>query len=150
MDLLELAERVERLQGPCRETDALIWCALHGKRYIGHNPAWQAYGDSPLTQVEFTEPPKRTRLVSGRDLPHALPWTASLDAAMTLVPQRWNWMAGNRNHPAARAYVENGQPAFLGYGHARNPARLWFEVVAATPALALCAAALRSRAQEVV
>lgn len=83
-DFVKLAERVEALEGPCREVEALIWCALHGKRYQGHN---QAYG-SDETQVEYTEPPKRTRRVTGTlkgDNQHAPRWTASIDAAMTLA-----------------------------------------------------------------
>lgn len=70
---------------------------------------------------------------------------AYLDAAVTLVPDGWNWMAGNRNQPIARAYVENGKPAFVGFGMQRNPEKQWFEVVASTPALALLAAVLRAR-----
>lgn len=70
----------------------------------------------------------------------------SLDSALTLVPEGWNWMAGNRNQPTARAYVENGELAFVGVGMQRNPDQLWFETTAATPALALTAACLRARA----
>jgi hypothetical protein len=67
---------------------------------------------------------------------------------MTLVPEGWGWMAGNRNSPIARAYVNNGQPAFVGLGGARrNPDLRWHEVTAATPALALTAACLRALAQ---
>ena len=89
------------------------------------------------------------------DLNHAIalalglpsePFSASLDAAMSLVPEGWNWMAGNRDQPLARAYVNNGQPHFTGAAARRNPACLWFETTAPTPALALCAAALRARA----
>jgi hypothetical protein len=72
-------------------------------------------------------------------------YTASLDAAMTLVPEGWNWMAGNRNQPKARAYVNNGELHFEGVTAQRNPRLRWCEVVAATPALALTAAALRAR-----
>ena len=67
---------------------------------------------------------------------------------MTLVPEGWNWMAGVREQGQARAYVENGAPGFAGVGSRPNPARRWYEVVAATPALALCAAALRARQQD--
>lgn len=82
-----------------------------------------------------------------RKVPARLPaYTTSLDCAVTLVPRGWNWMAGNRDLPAARAYVENGKPAFKGISSRRNPDRLWFEVTAATPALALTSAALRALA----
>ena len=83
---LDLAERIEAATGADRELDALIWCALRGVRYASHNPADASFGaHNPETQVEFTEPPKRVRLVSGPyGIPHAKPFTASIDAAMTL------------------------------------------------------------------
>jgi len=117
--LLALAERVEKLIGPDREVDAEIADAVH----------W----DDPIT---FSDDAR------------LLPYTASLDAAMTLVPEGWNWMAGNRNQPTARAYVNNGELHFTGAAARKNPAQQWHEVVAATPALALTAAALRARAGE--
>jgi hypothetical protein len=67
---------------------------------------------------------------------------------MTVVPEGWRWMAGHREYPHARAYVEDGKPAFVGFSSQRNPDRHWYEVTAATPALALLAAALRARAGE--
>lgn len=86
-DLNALAARVEALMGPCRETDARIWCALNGKKY-GRHFEIDGINDRNLTQVEYTEPPKRRRLVTGNTLhnPHARNVTASLDAAMTLAP----------------------------------------------------------------
>src|SRR5690606_10066964 len=99
-DLLALAERCEAATGPHRELDALIWCALNGKRYKDHFPVefggGQALGH---TRVEFTEPPRRTRLVSGQHCGgDALPYTASLDAAMTLVPEGDSFTVGQNVH----------------------------------------------------
>jgi hypothetical protein len=145
-DLLKLAERCETATGPDRELDALIWCALNGKKYIGHHQAYAAYrSHSPETQVEFTEPPKRERLVStGKALPHAQPVTASLDAAMTLVPEgahgsHWGINSSDRRNGTAIAYVTLYD---LPSGDEQSPATC----EAATPALALCAAALKARA----
>jgi hypothetical protein len=85
-ELTALAERVERAEGPSRELDALVWCALNGKRYSDHYEAYAFHSsENPLTQVEYTEPPKRTKLVTGRHVAHALPVTASIDAALTLA-----------------------------------------------------------------
>lgn len=83
-DLSLLIDRVTKLTGPDRETDARIWCLLNpGTLYKGHYPA---YNEPRLTQVEYTTPPKRTRLVSnGRHEPHAADWTASLDAVVALI-----------------------------------------------------------------
>lgn len=87
MNLIKLAERVEAASGPDRELDALIWCALRGVKFV----AWyDVYGrdSGRLTQVEYREAPRRAALVSnGRNVPHALPFTASLDAAMALMPE---------------------------------------------------------------
>ena len=138
--LTALAERCEAATGPDRELDALIWCALNGKRYRGHNPAYASYGaDNSETQVEYSEPPKRTRMVTtGRGVPHAQPWTASLDAAMTLVPSdEWSvsiyygpWVSGNVRLLHAIDHPEE----IIGDAHEL--------------ALAMCAAALRARAAQ--
>lgn len=68
------------------------------------------------------------------------PYTRSLDAALSLVPSGWAWQAGvgieteAGNSDSAYAWaapVDHGELVF-----------------AATPALALCAAALRARATQ--
>lgn len=84
---MNLIEKLEAATGPDRGLDALIWCYLHGKKYKGHV---QAY-NSELTQVFYTEPPKRTQMVTlGIEYrPHAERFTASVDAAMMLVPRGW-------------------------------------------------------------
>lgn len=92
----EIVERLEKLTGPDREMDARIWAHFFKVRYIGHNMAYAAYGASnPLTQVEFTTPPKRTRCVTGSpQYPHATPVTASIDDSVALVEQKlpgWSW-----------------------------------------------------------
>jgi hypothetical protein len=127
-DLLKLAERCEAATGPDRELEAHIWCALHGKKYMGHNIA---YGTEDVVQVEFTEPPKRACCVSGRYLPHASPWTSSLDAAMTLVPDSYDWAV----------FKTNGGLTVHAWCGDRT------DIFAATPELALCAASLRARAE---
>jgi len=142
-ELLKLAERVEALSGPDREVDARIWCALNGKKYVSH---WREY-DGPNTRVEYIEPPKRTPFASSTV---ALQWTASLDAAMTLVPKTMSlvdltlsWEPPEPEvfpacsitwYPAA--VIHNGKD--------------WHALTAsgATPALALTAAALRALAKE--
>ena len=92
--LLTLAERCEQAAGPDAGLDLAIWTSL-------------------LDTPGFRPPPS----------PWRTDYTASLDAAVTLVPEGCGWMVmGN----AAKVK--------------RWPSR------AATPALALCAAALRARA----
>lgn len=141
--LLALAERCEKATEASRELDALIWCALNGKRYVGHFPEYRAFGDGPDTQVEFTEPPKRTRLVTGSArYKHATPVTASLDAAMSLMPGDWRLSMLSSSSMAQRWSVnlwllDGNQPLDdVPCGDA------------ATPALALTAACLRARAAQ--
>ena len=128
-DLMELAGRCEKLEGPCRETDAEITRGIMPElklHRIGRD--WFCEASVYSGPVDITG------------------YTASIDAAMSLVPEGWNWMTGNRDLPLARAYVNNGQPHFTGMAARKNPANIWHAVVAATPAIALTAAALRARA----
>jgi hypothetical protein len=64
-------------------------------------------------------------------------YTASLDAAMTLVPEGWSWNVANLSG-LSRCEANAFAPLHGGETHAR----------AETPALALTAAALRSHAQK--
>jgi hypothetical protein len=131
--LLALAEKVEGLDGPDRELDFDICKAVRS-----YPSDW------------------RTRL-RGASLEYYLAWsdcalryTASIDAALTLVPPGAHWgMGHDANGPLAgwawvRAKVADGWQEF------HSPPRMGFERAgpfAATPALALCAAALRARAE---
>lgn len=65
-ELIALAERVEALTGPCRETDRAIRDALGLPN--DYSADWGA---------------------RGREVPAAYPYTASLDEAMSLVPRGW-------------------------------------------------------------
>lgn len=124
--LLALAEAVEKLTGPDRRTDCLIENELGLARFVEDRPA--PFGGGWLDKrVE----PK--------------PFTASLDAAMTLVPEGMvmaltNAGTNNPLHPdfaTATALVcdwraTSGQP-----------------VIAATMPISLTAAALRAQASQV-
>jgi hypothetical protein len=61
-------------------------------------------------------------------------FTASIDAAVTLVPEGHRWCCDTMNGNRVSAFVENGANG------------KWHD--AATPALAICAAALRARAAD--
>lgn len=120
--LTELADRVEALSGPCRTTDALIAEAVGAKH--GPDGGWcnDDNGDYWTTD-------------ECADL-----YTASMDAAMSLLPE--GWFLELEQHSASWT--------------ASLASHLWFddrrETVdggAATPALALTAASLRSIASQV-
>ena len=131
-ELLALAERVEALNGPDMEIFYKVRDAL-----------WPY---DPATPIEDQLPALLARQQFDRFV-HGGAW---LDASMTLVPEGWNWMAGERDQGRPRAYVNNGKRltirSGLRNGLRSNPEAIWCEVVAATPALALCAAALRALA----
>lgn len=127
--LRALAAKVEALQGPCRETDGLIYIAVcipaeragridHNRGVVGWWPRDGAY-------------------VSARQVPE---YTASLDAALSLMPEGWKWTihSPDDDGPAVAYCVPN-----MG----RLPWPDWVtDICAATPALALVSAALRARA----
>lgn len=71
-------------------------------------------------------------------------FTTSLDAALTLVPEGWGWLA--RSHDGSPAYdgTGRGRGGFANVNIGRDDAQFFTEF-AATPALALCIAALRAR-----
>jgi hypothetical protein len=126
--LLALAERVEGLDGPDRELDALIRCALFAPAgaFIRQSPingAWCIY-ETGLNGKE--------RLWEARGLSQLQrlgAFTASIDAALTLVPEGWQF----------EIEIRPCQALVIGEGVHRS--------IAATPALALTAAALRAHAE---
>ncbi len=108
---LELAERCEKAEGPDRELDARIH--------------YEMMGLSTVYSIDDF-------LVSDISKNHPKRYTASLDAALTLVPEGW-WV----QHLGK---ITTGWWCRLGI-EGRS-----LMYVAKTPALALCAAALRARA----
>lgn len=136
-DLLALASRCESATGPDRELDAAIQLGIG---YTLQRPA------------EPSRYPDRARwhdpdgvclqwMEGDRCAPYPRDFTASIDAAMSLVPEGWFWRAGhstlydgwagtNRVHPD---HCDRQDETFA---HGK------------TPALALCAASLRARANQ--
>ena len=118
-DLIALAERVERAEGPDRELDRAI------KQAAGHD--WDYSADWDYWDALKNEKASK---------PVAKPYTASPDAAMTLAPPpgKWSVTAGHADDWQAAIWFEDGR------------ALDWRS--AATPSLALTAAALRAIAEE--
>ncbi len=80
--LLALADRVEKLTGPDREVDAEIAACLRigtEHKWAFNYPEWEGRADG------------RVYLEKGGPSFAALAYTASLDAAMTLVPTGWGY-----------------------------------------------------------
>lgn len=125
MTLIELAERVEAAEGPCRLLDAEIGAYLQRERVRAAGHAGSAIRADEQDPGHITE-----SLGCGWWAPR---YTASIDAAMTLVPEGWNFEVdriGGRGGAVVNKSVLS-RDAFIAQ--------------AATPALALCAAALRAQ-----
>jgi hypothetical protein len=131
--LLALAERCEQAARPDKELDQDITKLLVPRNA---EPVYRSrYGWSFIVSGSG----------KGFEWLQNQPYTASLDAAVTLVPVelprnlrpgKWWWMLETwPDECRASVHYENGDPAIL-----EESAK------AATPALALCAAALRARA----
>lgn len=115
--LHDLVEKCEKLDGPCRELDAEIAILLGWTVYTGDN--WIG----PHGEIAVPS------------------YTASIDAAMKLVPDReFICIDGPRRYLHIPTPVPNYWRACLGY---TKSGQVW----AKTPALALAAAALRARSQ---
>lgn len=122
-ELLKLAERCEQATGPDRELDALIFAALNPTRLPAKNiPNTFVDGERFVGTVYIT---KHTRSVPR--------YTASLDAAMTLVPEGLDWF---RERGALVPFIISVD----------GPTCRYISECDNSLILALCAAALRARA----
>lgn len=144
-DLLELASRVEALEGPSREVDAEIAASV---RYFpkGVGFVWQA-GLTPNRPE-----PSRVECCTSLDTggPHyaAPTYTASLDVALTLVPETMALVDLTLSWEPPEPGVWPAVSVRWYPPHKSGPDWHALTVTAATPALALCAAALRAIASK--
>ena len=123
--MIDLAKRIEELEGPDREVDAEIalavfdWCKPHKPDPEGPKfPLENKFG-SPFFPRFFT---------------------GNLTDAKSLVDSRALWVVGSmEDGPFARLVWPQKDGGFSGG---------YIEAAAATPALALCAAAIRARESE--
>lgn len=121
-DLMELAAKCEAAAGPDRELDSAIVLAL----FDVDRGAKGGWCDARGT------------------VPHPWNYTASLDAAMTLVPEGCVLAVTNCDADGKRPDFAKASAIV-----ARDPDGQVGPTVAATMPLALCAAALRARASSV-
>ena len=71
-------------------------------------------------------------------------YTTSLDAALTLVPEGWDWLARDGDGGHFANVTRGGIPMMMDK-HQFNPDWQDTPTYAATPALALCIASLKAR-----
>jgi hypothetical protein len=131
----DLIERLQSATGPVRELDGLIYGYLNGLKRNDCTFILEIDGE----RFQFEHPTERHPVgpaalyVRGYKVPE---YTASLDAAVKLVPDDMPWDIGG-NTACPYATVWNADKTCP---HER------YQVLADTPALALCIAALRARA----
>ena len=118
---MKLSDRVEALVGPCREVDDAIATALFSDK---HRTCIKGLSDAEGGMWMFRYP--------NGSIGSALRFTSSLDAALTLVPEGWDVDIRIRQN-FSHTIMENADGSEVGSSNAP------------TPALALCAAALRER-----
>jgi hypothetical protein len=128
VDLLELAMRCERSPGPDKDLDLDIVNAVTSK------PGWIWHDDMHWT---ITRNDYGSGAV-GNPICSIDAYTASIDHAVTLIPDGWFFSGLDQQSPAVRVWTE-GNIAYHSPG--------LDGICAATPALALCAAALRAQAR---
>ena len=141
--LEELAGRCEAASGADRDLDALIACAVG---VTSKHPKWVQRWQGALTP--YPGKPGYVAHVSGVWWSSAKV-TASLDAAMSLVPEGWRIYTGDFSIEGRFRWMLSG-PRLTWITHedgSKEGGDDWYQSgVAATPALALTAASLRSRA----
>jgi hypothetical protein len=130
-----LLARVLEGTGPDRELDAEIEAFLTGRVMHPRAPGWTF--EPQDTEWKLARLADRTFI--SRACRPAPPFTGSLDAALTLVPEGKAWTVGQNVHhwywsASVNALDEDGAPKSIGWGGLSN-----------SPALALCAAALQAR-----
>ncbi len=125
---MTIPTRIESLTGPSREMDAELELLVRGD-------GWRIQTDCEPFPDEVRE--GRIQEIRGCGWIEAKAYTASLDAAMTLVDPRALWAHGSmEDGPFARLCWPQPDGSFVGG---------YVEAFAATVPLAICAAALRAR-----
>lgn len=124
---MTLADRIEQADGPSRELDVEIFLTVLGD-------GWRVQTDCALFPEQVQT--GRVQEVSGCGWRNSPAYTSSIDAALTLVPAGWFWsitMRGEKRGEFHACCVRQGP-------------LVWHEGI--TPALALCAAALRALTED--
>lgn len=124
--LIDLAARVEAMTGACPETDALIALAAYEGRWPIASYGGQPINYDPALWMER----------------HCFEPTASLDAALAMVPADSFWRVGHDGDGPDPSLFK----AVVSVSKEGDIAITFRMAIAETAPLAMCAAALRARA----
>lgn len=138
-ELLALAERVEATTKPDRELDGLIYMTIRSTTQR-LPPSWKVLPDTGQIYAWNRPPPHAPG--SGGVWAQSPRYTASIDAAASLVPPELAWTLGRNIHyqcwaASANRLDNDSVPQSVAWGQSNTHA-----------AIALTAAALRARAEE--
>jgi hypothetical protein len=143
-NLTDLAVRVEAATGPDRELDGSIWWATRSSEEIAHidptgfvRQCIERDGSAGKALAGFYDSSNRGCLAN---IAFSRQFTASLDAAMMLVPEGWEFIRLERDRALPGADRQWDFWAVLMQPHGSG----YSKTDAATPALALTAACLRA------
>lgn len=132
--MADLLERLEKATGPDTALDAAIVAELHDS-IVKPYPPTDDFG--PKNRWQFWSRDGKHFLSNESKWP-VLPYTASFDAALTLIPKNWSgWMVADTNmseawnHAEARVSLNSCNNLLVARG--------------ATPVIALCIAILKAR-----
>lgn len=123
--MTSLITRLGELKGPDRDVDFAIW------EYVD-KPAHDA---AISEQVQFAAPNKT--YIHDKRLLYCPHYTASIDAALTLVPEGYFWWLGHLDETDRRFVATVSKRAVVDYPAER--------AICDTAAIALCIAALQAR-----
>lgn len=137
----DLIERIEAASGPDREIDCLIAVAASNEptARVAYLAGYRWYKKPGAGRIPFAG-----AFGSGADLGmifHERRYTDSIDAALALVPEGFEWSLEYQ----AGHHVSSDVECMIAIAKLGDPCRDW-ESESYTPALALCAAALKVRA----
>lgn len=118
----ELIAALEKATGPSWELDEAIMCCVYADlKPERHLEGWYSASGDHIRVDRYT---------------------ASIDAALTLVPEGWRWSLDWTQRPP---YQDCGRADLYAPGAGIKPPDV-SDVYGATPAIALCIAALKARA----
>ena len=139
-DLPSLIAKLEAATGPSRELDCEIWTAANGR-----GQPMISVGPPTYTEVRlFCNPTPEIDWI-GYDLYNTAPrYTASLDAALTLVPEEPLWLTIRIQHGGAD---DEGDPGCRGRGTFIDLGRDPYNVGSTHKniAISICIAAMKAR-----
>ena len=132
MTIPELIAALEAAEGPSAKLDGNIHLILFPEYLTFRRGAKEADAENYFFTTAIVSRDWREHII-------AAPYTASIDAALTLVPNGLGWLIGTSDdHPSFHCHLFTLAGEMISRG-------IGYSLRAPTPALAICIAALKAR-----